>query len=69
MATERLSMRMTREILRHKLLLGRTHRAAAASLGVSAGKVHDASAKVKRLTTKSLVPSHDNETMIAFLIE
>jgi transposase len=47
MATERLSMRMTREILRHKLLLGRTHRAVAASLGVSAGKVHDAFAKAK----------------------
>ena len=29
----------------------------------------EATAKVKRLTTKSLVPSHDNETMIAFLIE
>lgn len=47
MATERLSMRTTREILRHKLLLGRTHRAVGANLGVSAGKVHDAFAKAK----------------------
>src|SRR2546429_144735 len=37
MATERLSMRKTREILRQKLLLGRSHREVADSLGVSAG--------------------------------
>jgi transposase len=39
MATERLSMRETREILRQKWLLGRSHRAIAASVGVSAGVV------------------------------
>lgn len=39
MATERLSMRKTREILRQKWLLKRTHRAIASSLGVSAGVV------------------------------
>jgi transposase len=42
MATERLSMRKTKEILRQKWLLTRTHRAAAASVGVSLGAVHGA---------------------------
>ncbi len=39
MATERLSMRKTREILRQKWELGRTHRQVAASVGASAGAV------------------------------
>ena len=39
MATERLSMRHTREILRQKLTLGRSHRAIAQSLGLSSGTV------------------------------
>lgn len=39
MATERLSMRKTKEILRQKWVLGRTHRAIATSVGVSAGAV------------------------------
>lgn len=39
MATERLSMRHTREILRQKWALGGTHRAVAQSLGVSVGTV------------------------------
>jgi len=39
MATERLSMRSIREILRQKWVLKRTHREVARSLGVSAGKV------------------------------
>lgn len=39
MATERLSMRNTREILRQKWLLGRSHRAIGASVGVSVGAV------------------------------
>jgi transposase len=39
MATERLSMRKTQEILRQKWVLGRTHRQIAASVGVSAGAV------------------------------
>jgi transposase len=39
MATERLSMRQTREILRQKWHLGRTHREVAASLGISGGAV------------------------------
>ena len=39
MATERLTMRKIREILRHKWVLGRSHRDEAASLGVSLGAV------------------------------
>ncbi len=39
MATERLSMRHTRDILREKWLLGRSHREVARSLGVSVGTV------------------------------
>jgi transposase len=39
MATEQLSMRHTREILRQKWALGGTHRAVAQSLGVSVGTV------------------------------
>jgi transposase len=39
MATERLSMRHTREILRQKLTLARSHRAIAQSLGISSGTV------------------------------
>src|SRR2546426_5837534 len=39
MATERLSMRQTREILRQKWSLGRTHREVARSLGISNGVV------------------------------
>src|SRR2546426_2412493 len=39
MATERLSMRHTREILRQKLTLRRSHRAIAQGLGLSSGTV------------------------------
>ena len=39
MTTERLSMRSTREILRQKWVLGRSHREVAASLGVSVGVI------------------------------
>ena len=39
MARERLSMRKTREILRQKWVLGRSHREVARSLGVSIGTV------------------------------
>src|SRR5262245_15640744 len=39
MATERLSMRQTREILRQKWSLGRTHREVAQSLWISSGAV------------------------------
>ena len=39
MATERLSMRKSREILRQKWVLGRSHREVVSSLGISAGIV------------------------------
>lgn len=39
MAAERLSMRQLKEILRQKLVLGRSHREIARSVGVSAGSV------------------------------
>jgi DNA-directed RNA polymerase specialized sigma24 family protein len=39
MATKRLSMRQPREILRQKLLLGRSHREIPNSLGISLGAV------------------------------
>ena len=39
MATERLSMRSTREIIRQKWELGRSHRAISGSVGVSVGAV------------------------------
>jgi transposase len=39
MATERLSMRKIREILRYKWSLGRSHREVASSLGISVGAV------------------------------
>lgn len=39
MATQRLTMRKIREILRQKLALGRSHRDVAKSLGVSIGAI------------------------------
>src|SRR2546428_7425764 len=39
MATERLSMRQIREILRQKWCLGQSHRAVAESLGIGSGTV------------------------------
>lgn len=47
MATERLSMRKTREILRQKWQLGRTHREVASSVGASAGAVGGAVERAK----------------------
>lgn len=49
MATERLSMRKVREILRQKLELHRSHRAIAASVGKSAGSVHGTVSRAKVL--------------------
>jgi transposase len=48
MATERLSMRTIREILRHKWALGRSHREVAASLGVSVGAVSTAEHRARQ---------------------
>ena len=50
MATERLSMRNTREILRQKLDLKRSHRQTAASVGVSAGKVASVFTRARALS-------------------
>ena len=47
MATERLSMRKTREILRLKYSLGLSHRKVARSLGVSAGGVGETVRRAK----------------------
>ena len=47
MATERLSMRKIREILRHKWALGHSHREVAASLGVSLGAVSAAEQRAR----------------------
>lgn len=48
MATKRLSMRQTREILRQKFLLGRSHREIAHSLGVSVGVVGMAASRARK---------------------
>ena len=48
MATERLTMRKIREILRHKWALGRSHREVAASLSVSIGAVSAAEQRARR---------------------
>jgi transposase len=48
MATERLSMRKLREILRHKWALGRSHRDVAASLSVSVGAVSAAERRARQ---------------------
>ena len=47
MATERLSMRKIREILRHKWALGRSHRDVAVSLSVSVGAVSAAEQRAR----------------------
>lgn len=49
MATERLTMQKLREILRLKLELRRSHRAAARALGISAGSVATAAVRAKLL--------------------
>ena len=49
MATERLTMRDLREILRQKLLLGRSHRQAAAAVRISPGSVASAATRAKVL--------------------
>ena len=48
MATERLTMRKIREILRHKWALGRSHRDVATSLSVSIGAISAAEQRARR---------------------
>jgi transposase len=55
MATERLSMRKTREILRQKWAMGRTHREVATSLEVSAGAVGQVLGRAKRCGLSTVV--------------
>ena len=49
MATERLRMRHVREILRQKLVVGRSNRQVAASLGISNGAVSGAAGRAGAL--------------------
>lgn len=60
MATRRLSMRHVKEILRQKWVLGRSHRAIAASLGISAGGVGET---VSRATRAGLASYPDVELL------
>jgi hypothetical protein len=63
MATERLEMHVLREILRQKLVLGRSHREVAASVRVSAGKVGSVclDARALGLDAKSIEAMSDAE--------
>ena len=65
MATERLSMRKAREILRQKWVLGRSHRDIAASVGVGAGSVGDVATRAKAvgLTEWAAVEPLDEATL------
>jgi len=49
MATERLRMRQVREILRQKLVVGRSNRQVAASLGISNGAVSSTASRARAL--------------------
>lgn len=49
MATERLEMQVLREVLRQKLVLGRSHREVVAAIGVSIGKVSSVLARAHTL--------------------
>jgi len=69
LATERLIMRKTREILRQKWVLERPHRAIAASVGTSAGAVGNvvARARAAGLSSFAEVEGLDDETLEAKL--
>ena len=62
MATERLSMRQLREILRQKLVLRRSHRDIGRSVGISAGAVGGATkrAELAGLTWEAIVALGDD---------
>ena len=63
MATKRLSMRKTREILRQKWALGRSHREVARSLSVSVGTVAASLARAREagLSWAEVEPLRDSE--------
>jgi len=69
MATERLTMRKTREILRQKWVLGRSHRAIATSLGTSAGAIGNvvARARAAGVATPADIEALDDEALEAKL--
>ena len=69
MATERLTMRKTREILRQKWVLGRSHRAIATSLGTSAGAIGNvvARARAAGVATPADIEALDDEALEARL--
>ena len=69
MASERLSMRKIREILRQKWTLGRSHREVATSLGVSGGIVAKTvlRATTAKLTRESVVALAHLQEMIQCL--
>ena len=62
MAGRRLSMRRTREILRQKWALGRSHREVARSLGVSTGAISAVLARARAAELSvTLVPDAEPE--------
>ncbi len=64
MATERLSMRRIREILRLKWELGKSHRETAKSLGISVGVVASTMSRAKHAQlTEALVATLDDEEL------
>src|SRR4051794_18751384 len=69
MATERLPMRIIREILRQKWQLGQTNRAVARSVGVSAGAIGGAlhRARTAGLTTWAAVEGLTDDEVAARL--
>ena len=69
MATERLSMRKTREILRQKWAMGRAHREVAASLSMSAGGVGEVLARARRagLSTVAALEALSDEALETLL--
>ena len=69
MATERLSMRKTREILRQKWLLGCSNRAVAQSVGVSVGAVGETLRRARQvgLTWAQVVALADDTALEARL--
>src|SRR5262249_2092302 len=69
MATERLSMRKAKEILRQKWLLGRSHRAIAASAGVGVGSVSEIASRAQAagLTTWDAITALDEAALEARL--
>ena len=62
MAGKRLSMRRTREILRQKWALGRSHREVARSLGVSTGAISAVLARAKSVGLSCVPASKEGKS-------